>query len=70
MTGDARRRSRALSRIANIVGLHSADFLRAPTPESRNCLVHAQVRFVPNGKILTEQKSNGFTNVRFTIAVE
>src|SRR5450432_3213758 len=43
MTGDARRRSRALSRIANIVGLHSADFLRAPTPESRNCQVRAQL---------------------------
>ena len=43
MTGDVRRRSRALSRIANIVGLHSADFLRAPTPESRNCQVRAQL---------------------------
>jgi hypothetical protein len=47
MTGDARRRSRALSRIANIVRLHSADLLRAPTPESRICQVHTQVRFVP-----------------------
>jgi hypothetical protein len=59
MTGDARRRSRALSRIANIVGLHSADFHRAPTPEVR-----------AKWQDSDGAKSKGFTNVRFTIAVE
>src|SRR3981189_782267 len=40
MTSDARRRSRALSRIANIVGLHPADFLRAPTRSEAEHVIH------------------------------